>query len=78
MYHSSGRGIAVAESASKRTSGKADDAGQAEVQQRVDEEEKQGYAGEVPDETPNENYTLQGVTSDKPTPENQRKHPNKK
>ena len=31
-----------------------------------------GYFGTTPDETPNENYTLSGVTSGKPTPENQR------
>lgn len=55
---------------SKKTS--ADDAGQAEVQAKFDEAEEKGYFGTVPDETPNENYTLAGVTSDKPTPENQR------
>lgn len=55
----------------KRTSS-ADDAGQAEVQKAFDEANKKGYFGEVPDETPNENYTLSGVTSGKPTPETER------
>lgn len=50
----------------------ADDLGQAEVQAKFDEAEAKGYFGEAPDKTPNENYTLKGVTSGKPTPENQR------
>ena len=50
----------------------ADDAGQAEVQAKFDEAEEKGYFGETPDSTPNENYTLQGVTSGKPTPETER------
>lgn len=50
----------------------ADDLGADEVQQKFDEANEKGYFGTVPDETPNENYTLQGVTSGKPTPENQR------
>lgn len=49
-----------------------EDLGADEVQQRFDEANEKGYFGYTPDETPNENYTLQGVTSDKPTPENQR------
>jgi hypothetical protein len=49
-----------------------DDLGLAEVQARFDEANEKGYFGETPDETPNENYTLAGVTSGKPTPENQR------
>ena len=51
---------------------KADDLGQAEVQAKFDEANEKGYFGETPDDTPNENYTLKGVTSGKPTPENQR------
>ena len=31
-----------------------------------------GFTGENPDETPNENYTVAGVTSDAPTPESER------
>jgi len=48
------------------------DAGQDEVQRKFDEAAEKGYFGEVPDETPNENYTLKGVGAGKPTPENQR------
>lgn len=51
---------------------KKNDLGQAEVQAKVDEANAQGFFGTVPDETPNEHYTLSGVTSGKPTPENQR------
>jgi hypothetical protein len=50
----------------------ADDAGQAEVQAKFDEANKKGYFGSTPDETPNENYTLAGVTSGKSTPETDR------
>jgi hypothetical protein len=65
----------MADSSQKKatqTSSGADDAGQAEVQAKFDEANEKGYFGHTPDETPNENYTLKGVTSDKPTPENQR------
>lgn len=48
------------------------DLGQAEVQAKFDEANERGYFGTVPDETPNENYTLKGVIAGKPTPENQR------
>lgn len=58
--------------AEQKKSSSTDDAGQAEVQARFDEANKKGYFGETPDETPNENYTLQGVTSGKPTPETDR------
>lgn len=44
---------------------KADDAGQAEVQAKVSEAEEKGYYGTVPDKTPNEAYTLRGVTKAK-------------
>ena len=50
----------------------ADDLGAAEIQARFDEANAKGYWGEVPDETPNANYTLKGVTSGKPTPETER------
>jgi hypothetical protein len=50
----------------------ADEVGADEVQARFDEANEQGYFGHTPDETPNENYTLKGVTSGAPTPENQR------
>lgn len=45
------------------------DAGAAEVQARVDAEQEKGYRGVVTDPTPNEHYTVEGVTSGKPTPE---------
>jgi hypothetical protein len=48
------------------------DSGEAEVQAVFDEANEKGYFGEVPDETPNENYTLRGVGSGKPTPETER------
>jgi hypothetical protein len=47
----------------------ADDLGRAEVQKNVDEGDAKGFYGEEVDETPNENYTVDGVTSGKPTPE---------
>lgn len=45
------------------------DAGQAEVQAKVDQENEQGFVGVKVDPTPNENYTVAGVTAGKPTPE---------
>lgn len=51
---------------SKRT---GDDAGEAEVQQRVDQEQAQGFVGVEVDPTPNENYTVAGVSQGAPTPE---------
>lgn len=41
----------------------------AEVQKQTDKEAEQGFRGVETDPTPNENYTLAGVTSGKPTPE---------
>jgi len=49
---------------------KTTDSGEAEVQAKVDAAEEQGFLGVAVDETPRENYTLDGVTSGKPTPEN--------
>jgi hypothetical protein len=48
---------------------KPKDSGEAEVQAKVDEENEQGFRGTRVDPTPLENYTLDGVTSGKPTPE---------
>lgn len=48
---------------------KEDDGGASEVQEKVDEEQEQGFRGARVDPTPLENYTLEGVTSGKPTPE---------
>jgi hypothetical protein len=41
----------------------------AAVQKTVDEINEKGYHGEAVDETPRENYTVEGVTSGKETPE---------
>ena len=38
-------------------------------QEVIDRETEQGFRGVEVDSTPNENYTLQGVTSGAPTPE---------
>lgn len=54
--------------ASKKSS-KGQDAGQAEVQAKFDEAEELGFFGAKADPTPNENYTVEGVTSGAPTPE---------
>lgn len=62
----------MAEKTTKTTADRKGDAGEAEVQARFDEANEKGYFGETPDETPNEHYTLQGVTSGKPTPETER------
>lgn len=53
------------------------DAGEAEVQDRVDQETEQGFRGTEADPTPNENYTVDGVTSGKPTPETDAKQAEK-
>jgi hypothetical protein len=47
---------------------KADDSGK-QVADNIAQETKQGFRGVEVDPTPNENYTLQGVTSGAPTPE---------
>ena len=47
----------------------ADEVGADQVQATFDEAEEKGYFGETPDETPRENYTLEGVSQGKPTPE---------
>ncbi|MFE3049614.1 hypothetical protein ACFXIY_21480 [Streptomyces albidoflavus] len=39
------------------------------IQEEVDAADAQGYLGVAVDPTPNENYTLAGVTAGKPTPE---------
>lgn len=35
----------------------------------IEREQKQGYRGFVTDPTPNDHYTVKGVTAGKPTPE---------
>ncbi len=42
---------------------------QAELQKKIDAENAQGFRGTEVDPTPNENYTVAGVTSGAPTPE---------
>jgi hypothetical protein len=42
------------------TSSSNDDAGQAEVQARMDEEQKKGYVGQTSDPTPDTAYSLEG------------------
>lgn len=60
--------------AAKTASSDAPDVGQAEVQARVDEATEKGYIGESEvDETPNEHYTVGGVTAGKPTPETEKR-----
>lgn len=59
----------MSENKTKQSQSSGSDAGQAEVQQVVDEANEKGYFGTVTDPTPNENYTVAGVTSGKPTPE---------
>lgn len=49
---------------------KGGELGGKEVQKKMDVETEQGFRGFVPDQTPNENYTVKGVTSGAPTPEN--------
>lgn len=39
------------------------------VQEATDKAEEQGFFGKAVDETPRENYTVQGVVAGKPTPE---------
>lgn len=48
----------------------AKEAGADQVQERFDEAEEQGFFGQSPDQTPRDNYTVEGVGSDAPTPEN--------
>lgn len=54
---------------SRTTQETPDDGVAQEIQRVTDEAEVQGYFGTAVDPTPNENYTLKGVTSGAPTPE---------
>lgn len=47
----------------------AADTSTAEVQKKVDEDEARGFRGVETDPTPNEAYSVAGVTSGAPTPE---------
>jgi hypothetical protein len=46
-----------------------EDAGEEQVQELKDREDEVGFRGAAADPTPNENYTVAGVTSGAPTPE---------
>lgn len=46
----------------------AKDSGEAEVQARFDEHHAKGYVGSQADETPNEAYTVAGVTGNTKKP----------
>jgi hypothetical protein len=56
------------------TTSNAGGASLTEVQERVDQESAQGFRGTEVDPTPNENYTVKGVTSGAPTPETDADH----
>lgn len=56
---------------------KATDAAAKQVQEQADKETDQGFRGTKVDPTPNENYTVEGVTSGKPTPETDAKQAEK-
>lgn len=45
------------------------EAGNERVQAAMDKETERGYRGDSPDPTPNEAYTVEGVTKRAPTPE---------
>lgn len=47
----------------------ADDSGKDQVEERVGQENAAGLSGVEVDPTPNENYTVEGVTGGAPTPE---------
>ncbi len=53
------------------TDNPANEVGADQVQQAFDEAAEKGYFGHVPDDTPNENYSLE-TPQDAPTPENTR------
>lgn len=55
--------------AAKAAAEEADAKVAAQVQEQVDIETDQGFRGVEVDPTPNENYTVAGVTAGKPTPE---------
>ena len=55
----------------------SDNGGADQVQQRVEKEQEQGFRGLGTDPTPNENYTVKGVTQGKPTPETDDDHAEK-
>lgn len=65
----------MSDSNKKQSQAKAEstDAGTEQLQQAFDKANEQGFFGESSDPTPNEHYTVDGVTNDKPTPETDEK-----
>lgn len=61
----------------KAAAEKADAEVSGQVQDAVDHETEQGFRGIEVDPTPNENYTVAGVTSGAPTPETDSKQARK-
>jgi hypothetical protein len=64
----------TAKSTAKKTTRKASPekvaaSAQQEVEKRVETETEQGFRGTEVDQTPNENYTVEGVIRNKPVPE---------
>lgn len=59
----------VAPDAPQTSDHQGEDLGASEVQAKVDAENEQGFRGTKVDPTPDENYTVAGVTSGAPTPE---------
>ncbi len=57
-----------AENQEKKTTGTGD-SGEQQLQETFDRETEQGFRGFEVDPTPNENYTVAGVTKGLPTPE---------
>ncbi len=55
--------------AQKKSAGLRKSPDEPELQAAVDAAEEKGYLGVKVDPTPNENYTVAGVTSGAPTPE---------
>ncbi len=58
-----------AEGQAAKAEAEANAPGAAEVQSAMDKATQQGFIGVETDDTPNENYTIAGVTSGAPTPE---------
>jgi hypothetical protein len=52
-----------------RSTGATRNAAESHAQKVIDQEQSQGFRGVEVDPTPNENYTVAGVTSGAPTPE---------
>jgi hypothetical protein len=69
MSNSKKSGTTKTETSSAKSARPSTKGFQAELQAKVDAENAKGFRGIEVDPTPNENYTVKGVTSNKPTPE---------